>query len=61
MGNIGILGLIHLALWVYAVVQIFGSSAPTLNKVLWIVIVAALPLVGIIIWYLMGPGSPKKN
>jgi len=61
MGDFGILGLIHLAIWVYAVVQIFGSSAKTEIKLLWIVIVAVLPLVGIIIWYFMGPGSPKKG
>ena len=60
MGDFGILGLIHLALWVYAVMQIFKSSASTGEKVLWIVIVAVLPLLGIIAWYFMGPGSPKK-
>ncbi len=60
MGDFGILGLIHLALWVYAVVQIFNSSASTGTKILWIVIVAVLPLVGIIVWYFIGPGSPKK-
>ena len=60
MGDIGFLGLIHLALWVYAVVQIFNSSASTGTKILWIVIVAVLPLVGIIVWYFIGPGSPKK-
>jgi energy-coupling factor transporter transmembrane protein EcfT len=61
MGDFGILGLIHLAIWVYAVVQIFGSSAKTEIKFLWILIGAVLPLVGIIIWYFMGPGSPKKG
>jgi len=60
MGDLGLFGLIHLALWVYAVIQIFGSSAKTVEKLLWIVIVAALPLIGIIAWYFMGPGSPKK-
>ena len=61
MGDFGILGLIHLAVWVYAVIQIFGSSAKTEIKLLWIVIVAVLPLVGLIIWSFMGPGSPKKS
>ena len=60
MGDMGFLGLIHLALWVYAVIQIFNSSASTGTKILWIVIVAVLPLVGIIVWYFLGPGSPKK-
>ena len=60
MGDFGIFGLIHLAIWVYAVIQIFNSSANDGEKVLWIIIVAVLPLVGVIVWYLMGPGSPKK-
>jgi hypothetical protein len=61
MGNFGILSLIHLAIWVYAVVQIFNSRATGGEKALWIVIVAVLPLVGVIVWYLIGPGSPKKS
>ena len=60
MDNFGFLGLIHLALWVYAVIQIFNSPASTGTKILWIVIVAVLPLLGIIVWYFIGPGSPKK-
>ena len=60
MGDFGIFGLIHLAIWVYAVIQIFNSNAATGEKLLWIVIVAVLPLVGIIAWYFLGPGSPKK-
>ncbi|MDX1509635.1 MAG: PLD nuclease N-terminal domain-containing protein [Woeseiaceae bacterium] len=60
MAEMGVFGLIHLAIWVYAAIQIFNSGADTLSKVLWIVIVAVLPLLGLIIWYLMGPGSPRK-
>lgn len=60
MGEIGLLGLIHLAIWVYAVVQIFGSAASAGAKILWIIIVAALPLVGVILWYFLGPGTPKR-
>ena len=60
MGNFSVFGLIHLAFWVYAVIQIMNSSASTGEKVLWIVIVAVLPLIGIIVWYFIGPGTPKK-
>lgn len=60
MRDFGILGLVHLAIWVYAVIQIFNSSARTGEKVLWIIIVAVLPLIGIIAWYFLGPGSPRK-
>ena len=60
MGELGIIGLLHLAAVIYALIQIFGSSASMGGKILWILIVALFPLVGLIIWFLMGPGTPKK-
>lgn len=60
MGEMGILGLIHLAIVIYALIQIFGSTVPTLNKIIWILVVAAFPLIGVIIWFFFGPGTPKR-
>lgn len=60
MGDWGFWPLVHLALWVYAAIQILGSNADTVKKVIWIVIVALFPVVGLIIWYFFGPGTPKK-
>jgi len=60
MGDLGIWGIIHLVLVVYAALQIINSSADTLKKVLWVVIVAVFPLVGLIVWFFIGPGTPKK-
>ncbi len=60
MDNLGFWGIIHLALVVYAAVRIFDSSVDTLRKVIWIAVVAAFPLVGLIVWFLIGPGTPKK-
>ena len=60
MGDLGFLGIIHLALVIYAAIQIFNSSADTLKKAIWVLIVAVFPLVGLIIWFFMGPGTPKK-
>ncbi|MBU84214.1 MULTISPECIES: PLDc N-terminal domain-containing protein [unclassified Alcanivorax] len=56
-----LLGLLQLALAIYAIVMIIQSSAETLHKVLWVLLVLILPLVGLIIWALMGPGSPLKR
>ncbi|KPQ05903.1 MAG: putative nuclease [Rhodobacteraceae bacterium HLUCCA12] len=53
----GILGLIHLALVVWAAVSIIGSNASTGAKVLWILLVLIFPIVGLIIWFLAGPRS----
>jgi len=60
MGEFGLLGLVHLGLVIYAAIQIFGSSADDMKKIIWVVVVAAFPLIGLIIWFIMGPGSPKK-
>jgi Phospholipase_D-nuclease N-terminal len=51
----GLFGLIVLIADVWAIVNIFQSSADTGNKVLWIVIVFLLPLLGFILWYFWGP------
>ncbi|MFN3824918.1 MAG: PLDc N-terminal domain-containing protein [Pseudorhodobacter sp.] len=51
----GLLGLIHLALVVWAAVSIMGSGATTGSKVLWILLVLIFPVVGLIIWFLAGP------
>jgi len=60
MGDLGIFGIIHLALVVYAALQIFNSSADTVKKALWVLIVAIFPLIGLIVWFFIGPGTPKK-
>lgn len=51
----GIFGLIILVLDIWAIIKIVQSGASTLSKALWIVVILALPLVGLILWYLLGP------
>jgi len=60
MDQLGFWGIIHLVLVVYAAVRILDSSADTVKKVIWIAVVAAFPLVGLVAWFLIGPGTPKK-
>lgn len=54
----GILGLIVLALNIYAIVKIVGSGASAAAKVLWILVILFLPVVGLILWFLFGPSKP---
>ena len=51
----GILGLLVLIADIYAIYQIFTSSASTLAKLLWIVGVLIFPVVGFIVWLIAGP------
>ncbi|MBW4708341.1 PLDc N-terminal domain-containing protein [Roseobacter sp. YSTF-M11] len=55
----GIGGLIVLALNIWAIVSIAGASVTTGKKVLWILLVLVLPIVGFVIWLLIGPRSSK--
>jgi hypothetical protein len=55
----GIFGLIVLIADVWAIVNIFQSSADTGTKVLWTVLVIVLPVLGLILWYFLGPRSGR--
>ena len=52
----GLIGIIILVADIYAILKIAQSSASTGNKALWIALVLLLPVLGVIIWYLLGPG-----
>ncbi|HZJ81727.1 MAG TPA: PLDc N-terminal domain-containing protein [Guyparkeria sp.] len=51
----GLIGLIILILDIYAIVKVAQSNASTGMKVLWIVIILLLPVLGLILWALLGP------
>lgn len=55
----GILSLILLILIVWAIVQTVQSRAGTGAKVLWIVLLLLLPVIGLILWLLLGPRSRR--
>lgn len=52
-----LIGILILIADVYAILQIAGSSADTGKKALWIALVLILPLLGVILWWLLGPKS----
>ncbi|RMF97293.1 MAG: hypothetical protein D6727_05835 [Gammaproteobacteria bacterium] len=56
----GLFGLIVLFLDVYAILRIAQSSAGTGAKAVWIVVVLVLPVIGLIAWYLFGPGARDR-
>jgi Phospholipase_D-nuclease N-terminal len=55
----GLWGLIVLIADVWAIVHIFQSGAETSRKVLWTVLVLVLPVLGVILWYFLGPKTGK--
>lgn len=55
----GIFGLLILIADIWAIVNIFQSGTTTGKKVLWIVLVLVLPVLGLILWLLLGPRTGK--
>jgi len=58
-GYSGILGLLILAGDIWAIINILQSSASNEKKLLWILVVALLPLLGLILWFFLGPRGRK--
>ena len=56
----GLLGLVILALDIWAIISVIKSNAEVGIKVLWIILIVLLPLVGLIIWALLGPKGTVK-
>jgi len=51
----GIFGLLMLIADIYAIVKVVSSAASTGQKVLWIVLILLLPIIGLILWFFLGP------
>lgn len=51
----GLWGLLVLAADIWAIINILQSGASDGHKVLWILLVLILPVVGLILWLLLGP------
>jgi succinate dehydrogenase/fumarate reductase cytochrome b subunit len=55
-----LLGLLVLIADIWAIVNIFQSTAETGKKVLWTVLVIVLPVLGFILWFFLGPRTGKS-
>jgi hypothetical protein len=52
-----LVGIITLLLVIWALIGILQSGASPVEKLIWVIIILVIPLVGFLLWYLMGPGS----
>jgi len=50
-----IISAIIFALDVWAIASIINTNVQTSTKIIWIVLVAVLPVLGLIIWWFAGP------
>jgi len=59
IGYGGVFGVLVLAGDIWAILNIAQSSASNEKKLLWILVVLLLPLLGLILWFFLGPRSGK--
>ncbi len=50
----GLIGIVILILDIVAIVDIVKSAAETGKKVLWILLVVIFPIIGLVLYYLIG-------
>jgi len=52
-----LIGILILILDIVAIVSVLGSGATVGVKLLWVVLILLLPIVGMILYFILGPGS----
>ncbi|MFO1324436.1 MAG: PLD nuclease N-terminal domain-containing protein [Burkholderiales bacterium] len=55
MGFHSLWGILILIGDIWAIINIFKSPASNEKKLIWIVAVVLLPVLGLILWYFLGP------
>jgi hypothetical protein len=56
----GIWGLLVLAGDIWALINIFQSSASNARKLLWALVVILLPVLGLLLWFFLGPRDRRQ-
>ncbi|MBE7375566.1 PLDc N-terminal domain-containing protein [Pseudomonas lopnurensis] len=57
----GIFSLLILILDIWAIISVVRSDSTTGKKVLWVLLIVVLPVVGLIIWGIMGPRGNRPD
>jgi len=58
-GYSGVLGLLILIGDIWAIINILQSATSNEKKLIWIVAVVLLPLLGLVLWFFLGPRDRK--
>ena len=58
--NNSLWGILVLIADIWAIVNILQSGADTTKKVVWTVVVLLLPVLGLILWFFMGPREGRS-
>ena len=60
-GYNGLIGVLVLAGDIWAILNIFQSSVSNEKKLIWIIAVVLLPVLGLLLWYLLGPRNGRSR
>ena len=56
---VSLIGLVILVLDIIALVSLLQSGADAATKILWALLIILLPFIGMVLYFLMGPGRRK--
>jgi len=56
----GIIGLLVLALNIWALFSVWTSASSIAAKIIWTIVIFALPVIGVIAWLVFGPRSSTQ-
>lgn len=51
----GLLGFLILAADIWAIINVVQSGADNFKKLIWVLVILLLPVLGVIIWFFIGP------
>jgi len=60
IGYNSLLGVLILVADIWAIINIFQSSVSNEKKLIWIIVVVLLPVLGLILWFFLGPRDRKS-
>ena len=60
-GYNGLIGVLVLAGDIWAILNIFQSSVSNEKKLIWILVVALLPVLGLLLWFFLGPRNSSSS
>lgn len=52
-----ILSIVAFVFWLWMLIDVLGSSLPTTEKILWVVVICILPLLGPLIYFFLKRGG----
>lgn len=59
VGYHGLWGLLILAGDIWAIISILQSSASSEKKLIWVIAVVLLPVLGLVLWFFLGPRNGR--